>query len=116
MPRSWPSSPVSPVVEVATRKSRPPAHLARPAASPPCAGELVDEVSFTLRIRQRGGWLTHTTRLPHAQAIRVGAAILREFGPSGRHWQPSELACDGQASRFTYTSDELVLRLRRLWK
>ena len=76
----------------------------------------MDEVSFTLRIRQRGVWLTLATRMPHAQAIRVGATILREFGPSRRHWQPSELACDGQTSRFSYSTDDLTLRLRRLTK
>ncbi len=77
---------------------------------------MMDEVSFTLRIRQRGAWLTLSTRMPHPQAIRVGACILRELTLAGRAWQPSELACDGETSRFSYTSDTLVLRLRRLEK
>lgn len=74
-----------------------------------------ERVSLTWRMFQAGVWRTHTCVLPASIASRIAVTLMREFSPSKTPWQPSDFDMTSRkASRFSYESSEMILRLRLL--
>lgn len=73
--------------------------------------------SLTWKLRQGHSWQSASEVMPAESASRIGCQLLRYFlqqGAKGARLTPADLDVTGEVKRFSYTSDDMTLSIRRV--